>query len=589
MRILLLTLLAALWVGLGRPAVAAEPEAAAGVRREDKFVGEPFGVFVRAEGFEEDPAPACVAPDPAPGVTLRFVKASPQVSSYMQFFNGKRIEERKVTYTYQFEAVASKPGTFSFGPFRVTQGAKEATTEGFLVAVKTMPIDESMSIDLQVPEGPHAPGERVPVTVVWRLEGDLSAARGVSIRSPLFDAFSFDDVNAGQRDLLLPLTTKDGLVRVKATVERESQGTRKGVVVKAVRYWRVDKPGEYDFAPIQLTMQRVTRWQRTFFGDREPAAFDRVRAVGKPLRVVVEPLPETGRPDSFAGAVGRGFSLDVTADRTVLRAGDPIRLTVRLRGAGNLDRAGLPPLTAGGGLDPLDFRQADAEPTGEVADDTKVFEVTVRVEHDRVARVPPIEYAWWNPKLRAYETTQSEPIALQVGEAKVVSAQDVVRGRAANASAPAENDGASRRSASQIASGADLSMVEDVSRLRAHARGSSLPWVCYGLSALALAMAWFLRQRERIDPRDRKRRTASQQACAAIDQAARQPAAQGAREAAAALRALRATFPGAATPPGLDDVLAQMDAIAFRPKGHDDAVPRDLWDRAKAIATELGA
>ena len=568
------------------PALAEEPGAAAGARRGPKYVGDPFSVFVRAEGFAEDPQPECVpAKRPAGIQTMRFVGVSPQISSYFQLFNGKRTEERKVVFTYEYEVVATKPGAIRFEPFVVKQGATEVRTNAFSVSVLTVPVDETMTIALEVPPGPYAPGERVPVTLVWSFAGELRDARGVTIRSELFDVFNFDDEEITRNDLLLPLTTAQGIVKIKGAVEKVRIGGKPGVRVRATRTWLVEKAGTYDFAPITIQMQRVTQWRRTFF-DREPAAVTQVRATGRPLSIVVEALPAQGRPKSFAGAVGRGFSLEASADRTVVRAGDPIRLTLTLRGDGNLRSAGLPPLTDGGGLDPANFRQADAEATGQVTDDAKVFEVTVRVEHDRVVRIPPIEYGWWNPKARVYETTQSKPIALQVGEAEVVTAEDVVS--AGPKRDPATTDTTQpQRSAAQIASGADLALVEDVSRLRSTPGGPLVPIVLYVLSAGVIALAFASRKRAQVDPAIRERRHAASRAAAAIGKAKGMAPAEGAKHAAETLRTLRAAHPDVVRPADYDDVLAKLDAIAYRPAA-DGALPAELIEAARSVAEELG-
>ena len=588
MRVLAVLCLITCTLAWTAPALAADPEAAAGVRRGNKYVGEPFGVFVRAEGFGEDPQPECLPGKTPDGVTLRFIGVRPQVSSFVQLFNGQRTVERKVTYTYEFEAIAQRADDYTFPPFTVKQGATQASTQSLVVPVLSVPIEKTMSIALELPPGPYAPGERVPVEIVWSFVGDINVARGVTIRSEFLDTFSFDDSNAGMQDLLLPISGSGGIVKVKATMEKIKIQGQDGVRLRAKRIWRVEKPGTFEFAPIAVSMQRVTQWRRSFFGDREPTASKHVRAEGQPLRITVESLPDEGRPASFAGAVGRGFSLEASADRTVVRAGDPIRLTLTLRGDGNLDAAGLPPLTSGGGLDPANFRQADAEATGQIQDDAKVFEVTVRVEHDRVARVPPIQYGWWNPKLKRYETTQSKPIALQVGEAQVVSAKDVVSAGPTADNATDASTTAPPRSAAQIASGADLALVEDLDQLRAAPTGSTLPWILYALSAAAITLALFTRRRAQVDPAIRARGQAASRAADAIGKARSMPAVEGAKHVSETLRSLRAAHADVPRPATYDDVLSKLDAIAYRPSADGGGLPADLVDAARQAALEIG-
>ncbi|MBM3225233.1 MAG: protein BatD, partial [Candidatus Tectomicrobia bacterium] len=55
-----------------------------------------------------------------------------------------------------------------------------------------------------------------------------------------------------------------------------------------------------------------------------------------PLTVEIRPVPSTGQPASFRGAVGR-FQLDVDVNPKILRVGDPLSLSLTLRGEGLLE------------------------------------------------------------------------------------------------------------------------------------------------------------------------------------------------------------------------------------------------------------
>ena len=69
------------------------------------------------------------------------------------------------------------------------------------------------------------------------------------------------------------------------------------------------------------------RWRRDFFGERIPTHIRKRRVKDKPRALIVQKLPQAGRPESFTGTVGSGYRLEVAADRSVVRVGDPIRLT----------------------------------------------------------------------------------------------------------------------------------------------------------------------------------------------------------------------------------------------------------------------
>jgi hypothetical protein len=65
----------------------------------------------------------------------------------------------------------------------------------------------------------------------------------------------------------------------------------------------------------------------------------------KALKLDVKPLPETGRPADFSGAVG-AFRMKVAADRTSVDLGDAVAVKLTVEGEGSLQSAAAPKLVA---------------------------------------------------------------------------------------------------------------------------------------------------------------------------------------------------------------------------------------------------
>ena len=61
----------------------------------------------------------------------------------------------------------------------------------------------------------------------------------------------------------------------------------------------------------------------------------------EPVKLVIKPLPVIDRPDDFTGAVGK-YTMDVLAKPTKVKVGDPITLTINIRGEGNIQTIGEP-------------------------------------------------------------------------------------------------------------------------------------------------------------------------------------------------------------------------------------------------------
>jgi hypothetical protein len=464
------------------------------------------------------------------------------------------------------------------------------------------------------------------VEIEWSYADNFDNVLKLSIYSPLFDEFRFGpDEQPTRRSTQLPIETRQGRLSLAASAREEQRDGRRFVVVSARRTLIPDRAGEFALAPITTTLRKATAWARarsplegfddfgfgsSLFRDllddrRRPARTALGRAVGEPQTLVVKPFPLEGRPASFAGAVGSGFSIDVAADRTVVRVGDPIALDITLQGEGNIDNASLPPLSADGGMNPQLFRLTDGDVPGTLAEGAKHFRVSVRVADESVAEIPALAYSWFDPASETYQTARSKPIALRVMPAQVVSAADVVRGDhragAAGEKLTAANGGASDRpdetSQSPLAasrssfslSGADLAIEPDAAIVLRDARATLgnrrvLPTMIYAAGCLLILVAVIDRRRRNVDPALVARRKTLRQQQARIARAAGLARAEAAAEIAAALRVLIAEIPDIPRD-AAQAVVAECESIVYAPNSTSDSrLDQALVERAKRAA-----
>lgn len=589
----LLAVAAGLCVGAPHEALA-QPGVQLVVSREPYYVGVPVELQVRATGFEKDPEPTCTAEPPAQGL-LRLVGVVPKFVSSVQVVNGRVTRTESASYTCEYRFISGAPGVFQVGPFKVSQGATARETQRLALRVQEIPLDPKIEVRILVPEKPIYVGQHTPITVEWWLDKGLEdRISSYSLRSELFerdDVFRFIGDEAPVRgEQALEVQSRAGKVPLKAHVERRRQGGREFLVVAAQRTLVPLRAGDFDLSPATINVEEVTRWKRDLFGSRRPVDTQQIFSRDEPRRLVVRSPPLAGRPASFAGAVGQGYALEVTADRSVVQLGDPITLTLTLHGSGNLASAGLPRLDADGGLSPDSFRLPEEEPPGEVVDDAKVFRVSLRVLSDAVREIPSLAYSWFDPELGAYQTARSRPIALSVRPAQVISAEDVVGatpsavegGREQEASDDEPSAAPTRGSISLI--GADLSIErspEALMRRNTTARGLQIAG--YAGSLLVLLAAVWLRRRADVDPELQRRR----QVCALqrrrLQAAKTLPRREALTELAAALREAVAAAPELRIA-GLDDFVRECDVVVYAPggEGRSEAEP-ELVARAEAL------
>lgn len=594
--------LAALLLGTTAPFAteALAQKAALQVTQGPYYSGVPIDLQVVADDFDEEPQPEVTAPAPAGAATLQYVQSRPQVSSMMQIINGRVTQSRQVRFGYVYQLTASAPGRYTVGPFTVTQGSKTATTRTVTLNVVEVPEGSGQKLRVTIGSGGDAAGgkvflgQRVPVTVEWWTEAGLAdRLYNQRLTVPVFldsARFQFLDEPAEPSRIVLNVDTPDGTVEFPADLRQERDGDKSWVVRSITRTMIPVAAGRFDLGRPSLFCEEATSFQRDIFGSRVPSRSRRVRISGEPTVLDVEPVPTAGRPASFAGAIGEGFTLDVSADRTVLQAGDPVRLTFVVRGDGSLDTASLPPLAASG-LAPERFRLPEGEVAGITDDGGKRFEVNVRVTDPNVHEIPPIEYSWFNPETAAFETTRSQPIALSVRAATVVGAGDVVS--AAPAAEGDEEDETERQAEAREAkarrftlTGADLSIETDVARLSSPATSIlALPvvaWAGYAGGVLALLGGVLVRRRRSADP---ERMRLARELRTLRAQVASAPSSRDVADALRRMAGLRGDRRTRAS--GLDDALARLDELAYAPGGASAAIPTDVRAAAVAVADAI--
>ena len=446
-----------------------------------------------------------------------------------------------------------------------------------------------------LPETPVYPGQRVRLGIEWWIATQLrERLHRYRIRSPLFDrsdAFRFLEPETGSGVAELALETAAGLVTLPAEVRSQSIAGEEFLVVAAERTMVPLKTGTFDFEPASVVVDVVTRWRRDLFGGRVPERLRKRRAEDLPRRLVVREIPSLGRPPGFAGAVGQGFTLEVSADRSVVQIGDPIQLTLVLRGDGNLESAGLPTLAEDVGLSPQHFRLPSGDVDGDVEAGAKTFTVPIRAISESVREIPPLRYAYFDPVAEEFRSTQSRPIALSVRAASVVTAGDVVIGEDGDLVAGSAPDATARVVQKEQSSGrvslvgANLSIVREPEELLGQARaavGSVVLGAVYVVSLALLGLSLVLRRKADVDPELVRQRRALRQQRELIVSAHRQPRSQAVMTIGAALRSMVRLSAGA-RPRELDEFVAQCDAVTFDPTQAGEGEPVDPAFQRRAL------
>lgn len=136
------------------------------------------------------------------------------------------------------------------------------------------------------------------------------------------------------------------------------------------------------------------------------------------LGIEVKSLPQNGKPDSFAGAVGN-YKFTSAIDKSELSTNEAVTVTMTVSGTGNIELLQMP-----NPVFPPDFEvydpkitiSTDATPQGITG--TKKAEFLAIPRRAGTFSIPPVEFSYFNPNSEIYQTLLSEPYELTVRKGK---------------------------------------------------------------------------------------------------------------------------------------------------------------------------
>jgi hypothetical protein len=156
-----------------------------------------------------------------------------------------------------------------------------------------------------------------------------------------------------------------------------------------------------------------------------------VRVRAEPVSIEVLPLPEEGKPATFAGAVG-AFTMELTAVPREVAAGEPVTLTMTVRGTGNVESVASPTLSG----DLTQWKVYDPQPRapnqpgrammGQTGLTDKTFEQVLIPLDPSVREIPQAQFSFFNPGSALYETLTQGPLPIHVKPAPVQAPVTVV-------------------------------------------------------------------------------------------------------------------------------------------------------------------
>lgn len=334
--------------------------------------------------------------------------------------------ERTDSYTYS--ALAEREGQFTLGPAAVSVGGRtfrsntvEVTVRGGAGAsagsgAQPPPAAGAPHGAQQAPD-PGAPApdpERPPevdgalpsvfvdasvtpktvyvgqqVVATWRLYTQVSISDYDFVKEPVAEGFWSENLGT-QRLQQLEQQVVQGRVYYAGTLLR--------------RAFFPQRAGTLEISELEVRLELPSR---SFFFDRSEAR------KSKPVSLEVLPLPSAGRPANFAPQNVGQFDVAATLDRDEVEVGEAVKLTLTVRGTGNLRQLALPEAPRVSGLKVYEPKISENLSGSDAVSGEKVAVYLLVPTEPGLVRVPPLRLDYFDPLSRRYRQAETSALALR--------------------------------------------------------------------------------------------------------------------------------------------------------------------------------
>jgi hypothetical protein len=243
--------------------------------------------------------------------------------------------------------------------------------------------------------------------------------------------------------------------------------------------------------PVRLVVSKPTRDPNRFDMFRRNLAPPQEMTVAAPvLELEVKPLPVEGRPKDFSGAIGK-FEFDASGTPGRVKVGEPLSMKLTIKGSGNFDRIGQPPLAEPEGWTTYSAKEDFTAISKAGTEGVKTFELPVTPTVNKTT-MPVFAFSFFDPETAKYVTLKNAAAPLTVEGAPVAAA-------ATPTPAPAAPDKPKAEAKPAVAD--ILANVPVLGKGRASFGPRTSPAVFFGVMAaplpiLAALLAWRARRRD---------------------------------------------------------------------------------------------
>jgi hypothetical protein len=398
--------------------------------RTEIYVGESFTYNIIIDGENK---PGEVDVTPLAKFNPRSAGNQDVSQTSISIINGKTTQKIIKRFVMSYQLSAAQAGKIQLPPVTVAIDAKQYRTNPVQVNILQPGTTDKLDLEVALSEQQCYVGQPVVMTVKFYVAADIG---DFQFNIPAFgsDAFYTEDPDVSDPQAKLYRLHTGMTVLVS-----QYRVTHKGMDSILLSFSKVLIPkhsGQIAIEPATVSADvavGLARSRDSFFDDfgffGRQKQYKRFMVNSKAQALTVKPLPEEGKPAGFYGLVGR-YTISASATPTKVYAGDPITFTIKVGGSKYLKPVEWPALEEVAEL-AADFKIPSEKASPTIENAQKIFTQTIRANNDKVAEIPPIPLAFFDPDKGRYVVVKTEPIKLEVAETKTKTAADAEGGDSA--------------------------------------------------------------------------------------------------------------------------------------------------------------
>lgn len=140
-----------------------------------------------------------------------------------------------------------------------------------------------------------------------------------------------------------------------------------------------------------------------------------------PVKLTVAPLPASGKPGDFSGGVGE-FDVSIAADKKSAAVGEPLTLTLTVKGKGNIKSIGDPAFPEFTGFRKYDTASSlNIDTSRGTVEGSKVYKIVLVPQTSGSHNIPSIRFSYFHIPSRSYRTAATQPVTITVAPGKTQS------------------------------------------------------------------------------------------------------------------------------------------------------------------------